>query len=60
MKQTAAPDTLPVSPSSKVKSIKKLANGDMECTQHSGNVFVIKAQDRSLQAWIVFSMLQNS
>jgi len=51
------PDIRPITRENRVKSISKLANGDMQCTQNNGNVFVIKAKDDVLQAFVVFTMM---
>jgi len=49
----------PVEPPNQIKGIKKLANGDLECIQKSGNVFVVKKDDEVFQMFSIFTILNN-
>jgi len=44
----------------RVKSMRKLPNGDMLCFQYSGNTFTLKPTDEVFQAFVVFAMIDNA
>ena len=46
-----------IKPGNRVKTVKKLESGDLEVTQHSGNVFTIKKDNPDFQAFVVYSVL---
>lgn len=48
---------VPVKDERRVKSIKKLANGGLEVTQHGGAVFTIAAEDELFQTFLVWMVL---
>lgn len=47
----------PVQADRRVKSIKKLANGGLEVTQHGGAVFTLDADDELFQSFLVWTVL---
>lgn len=50
---------VPVASQNKIVAILKLDNGDLQCTQASGNVFAIAAVETELQAFAVYTVLIN-
>lgn len=50
---------IPIKPQNQVRSVKKLANGDLEVTQHSGNVFVVNKDDENAQVFVIWSVLNG-
>jgi hypothetical protein len=49
----------PVAPQNQVKAIRKLASGDLEVTQNSGNFFTISKDDEMFQAFVVWTAINN-
>ena len=50
----------PVSPANRVKEVRKLADGSMRVTQHSGECFTLAAADVELQAFVLYTVLEGS
>lgn len=48
---------VPVQADRRVKSVKKLGNGDLEVTQHGGAVFTLDAADELFQSFLIWSVL---
>lgn len=50
---------IPIKPQNQVKAIRKLESGDLEVTQHSGNVFTVAKDDEMFSAFVVWSVLNR-
>ena len=50
---------VPVSRPNQVKEFTKNADGSMTCIQASGNQFTIPANEKEMQAFVVFTMLDS-
>lgn len=48
---------VPVSRPKQVKEFTKNTDGSMTCVQASGNQFTIPAEEKEMQAFVVFTML---
>jgi hypothetical protein len=50
---------VPVSTPNRVKTITKLANGNLRVEQQSGNVFEISKNDEMFQSFLVYMVLNT-
>ena len=48
---------IPIHPLNQVKTITKLANGDLWVEQNSGETFTVAKEDETFQVFVVYSVL---
>ena len=46
-----------IKPGNRVKSVTRLANGDLQVTQHSGHTFTLSQDDEEFQSFVIYTVL---
>lgn len=55
--RTARTRVIDIKPQNRIKTVTKLANGELQVEQHSGAVITIKADDPMFQQFAIYSVL---
>ena len=57
--RTASTQVIDIKPANRIKTVKKLENGDLQVTHNSGAVFTVSKDDPIFQAFAIYSILED-